>query len=387
MESSLCPMKFGFELGKFKSVIENIGCIVEQLDLGDVESSILGKESLSKLTFWLSREIGGRKECTLVYRASHNGWSDQKFFEISGKISEPTLIVAKTESGKVFGGFQFVPRKKSNSFTGKEAFLFSLGNGNEDSEDSWFLCENMFQAGAKNFQFSARDLSFQLNSRAAASQLGHSFAAPQGQNPDTLLLGALQARLVEFELFCIGNPQVRGPKMQEILRGQPLLKRALSEFIGQQYHPSNLLYKASRDGWFANAFHELCDNKGATLVIAKSEHGNIFGGFASKDWGSENIGFKGYVTDPKAILFSLTDGHGREPVVLRPKSANNTVQNDFKAGPCFGAGPDLRLSLNDQMVHCNPRTYLIPSGYRQDTFLAGHALARLDEVEVYWIPS
>ena len=43
----------------------------------------------------------------------------------------------------------------------------------------------------------------------------------------------------------------------------------------------NLLYRASRDGNTAAAFHEKCDNKGATIVIAKiqnSEH--IFGGYS-----------------------------------------------------------------------------------------------------------
>ena len=30
-----------------------------------------------------------------------------------------------------------------------------------------------------------------------------------------------------------------------------------------------------------NVFHELCDDKGATITIAKSNHGNIFGGYTS----------------------------------------------------------------------------------------------------------
>ena len=42
----------------------------------------------------------------------------------------------------------------------------------------------------------------------------------------------------------------------------------------------NLLYRASRDGNTAAAFHEKCDNKGATIVIAKVQNSEkIVGGY------------------------------------------------------------------------------------------------------------
>ena len=34
----------------------------------------------------------------------------------------------------------------------------------------------------------------------------------------------------------------------------------------------NLLFRASRDGFAVDTFHELCDNKGPTLCIFHSEH-------------------------------------------------------------------------------------------------------------------
>ena len=44
-----------------------------------------------------------------------------------------------------------------------------------------------------------------------------------------------------------------------------------------------LLFRASRDGFAANTFHEKCDNKGATIVLVQS--GNyVFGGFTEKSW-------------------------------------------------------------------------------------------------------
>ena len=44
-----------------------------------------------------------------------------------------------------------------------------------------------------------------------------------------------------------------------------------------------LIYRASRDGWAASAFHSFCDRKGPTVVIVKSGY-NIFGGYAAQHW-------------------------------------------------------------------------------------------------------
>ena len=44
-----------------------------------------------------------------------------------------------------------------------------------------------------------------------------------------------------------------------------------------------LLFRASRDGFAASAFHSKCDNKGPTVTVVKSG-ANIFGGFTEKPW-------------------------------------------------------------------------------------------------------
>ena len=50
-----------------------------------------------------------------------------------------------------------------------------------------------------------------------------------------------------------------------------------------------LLFRASRDGFAASAFHSKCDNKGPTVTVVKSG-ANIFGGFTEKPW--KNAGGK-----------------------------------------------------------------------------------------------
>ena len=52
-----------------------------------------------------------------------------------------------------------------------------------------------------------------------------------------------------------------------------------------------LLFRASRDGFAASAFHSKCDNKGPTVTVVKSS-ANIFGGFTEKPWTSPDDGCK-----------------------------------------------------------------------------------------------
>ena len=47
-----------------------------------------------------------------------------------------------------------------------------------------------------------------------------------------------------------------------------------------------LLFRASRDGFAALAFHSKCDNKGPTVTVVTSG-GNIFGGFTGNAWKSK----------------------------------------------------------------------------------------------------
>ena len=52
------------------------------------------------------------------------------------------------------------------------------------------------------------------------------------------------------------------------------------------YDKWHLLFRGSRDGFTAQAFHAKCDDKGPTVTIVKSGN-NIFGGFTEKSWNSK----------------------------------------------------------------------------------------------------
>jgi hypothetical protein len=56
-----------------------------------------------------------------------------------------------------------------------------------------------------------------------------------------------------------------------------------------QVKVGNLLYRATRDGFTASAFHEKCDGKENTITIIKTNGNYVFGGYTSAKWNSNNV--------------------------------------------------------------------------------------------------
>ena len=63
----------------------------------------------------------------------------------------------------------------------------------------------------------------------------------------------------------------------------------------------NLLFKKSTDGNTTKDFHDLCDNKGKTLIIIETTEGRKFGGVTYDNWDTNN----GWRKNPKDFVFSL----------------------------------------------------------------------------------
>ena len=110
----------------------------------------------------------------------------------------------------------------------------------------------------------------------------------------------------------------------------------------RKFGAENLLYLASRDGFFNSAFHSKCDLKGATVTIIATADGRLFGGFASTPWLAGTPGR--YCNDPSAFLFSL-NGHGGEPIKISQSgtSPKDAVFHDSDLGPCFGRALGVQL--------------------------------------------
>jgi len=158
-----------------------------------------------------------------------------------------------------------------------------------------------------------------------------------------------------------------------------------------------LLYRASRDGWAKSAFHSKSDNKGATLTIAKTSKGYVFGGYSDVPWTSHNDG--DWKSSEEAFLFSLRCHAGLAPTKLKLKPDRNkyAVYHRSDYGPTFGGWHDLCIGRCDRYTGPDLKkgssvignTYELPDG-ASNKFLTGKGFYfkgmnafKVSEVEVF----
>ncbi|EXX76731.1 BTB/POZ domain-containing protein [Rhizophagus irregularis DAOM 181602=DAOM 197198] len=98
------------------------------------------------------------------------------------------------------------------------------------------------------------------------------------------------------------------------------------------YH-FNLIYRASRDGFTAEAFHENCDDIGATITIVKIKGSEqIFGGFNPFDW--DLCG--DYKTTKNSFIFSFMDRKNMKTAKVGYSNGRCSVGCYQDYGPIFG---------------------------------------------------
>jgi len=163
-------------------------------------------------------------------------------------------------------------------------------------------------------------------------------------------------------------------------------KKQLGSWIGGNKKTKfTLLYKATRDGCTSTAFHNQCNNKGATVTVLYNTNNTVFGGYTSVSWHSN----EGYSNDAKAFLFRLNYNGTFQPVQFPAKTATNAINGNASYGPIFGAN-DLNcfsgtVNMTGNYYPLNGSASLGTSydmkGENYNTFANGH-LQVLD-VEVY----
>ena len=105
--------------------------------------------------------------------------------------------------------------------------------------------------------------------------------------------------------------------------------------IGFESKSFSLLWRATRDGFGAKAFHSRCDGKTNTLTVIKSKTGFIFGGYTAVEWTIRTD--KTYKTDNTAFLFTLTNPASM-PLKMKIKEGREqyAVGHFYSWGPYFG---------------------------------------------------
>ena len=149
-----------------------------------------------------------------------------------------------------------------------------------------------------------------------------------------------------------------------------------------------LLYRGSRDGSTANAFHSKCDNKGPTICLYQNNKGNIFGGYASISWTNPQSGQVYYA--PDSFIFTLTNIHGTNPTKFPNSDTNYSVYHYFNYGPSFGNFNDIGIYedfKNKDSWFNFPCRYKDILGKGRSLFTGdpnnSNSEARLKEIEVF----
>ncbi|CAB4387541.1 unnamed protein product [Rhizophagus irregularis] len=105
----------------------------------------------------------------------------------------------------------------------------------------------------------------------------------------------------------------------------------------------NLLYRASRDGNTTSDFHTKCDNKGATIVIAKITNPNqIVGGYNSLQWDLTDK----WKSTKDCFIFSFANKDILQSAKVGYSNDAYSVLNRCDFGPIFGLGGDLIFKNN-----------------------------------------
>ncbi|RHZ85962.1 hypothetical protein Glove_58g82 [Diversispora epigaea] len=115
-----------------------------------------------------------------------------------------------------------------------------------------------------------------------------------------------------------------------------------------------LIYRASRDGFEINNFHNNCDNKGPTVIVIKvRDSGEIIGGYNPSEWRrvkiederssllSHSNDFDYQYQISNSFIFSLTNRS--IPILSRISSKKEAITWSRNNGPCFGL-QDLRIT-------------------------------------------
>ena len=138
--------------------------------------------------------------------------------------------------------------------------------------------------------------------------------------------------------------------LNEIEKGDEYIEK-LYEWTG--YKKMELLYRGTRDGDGSNIFHNKCDNQGPIICLCKNEKGNIFGGYSSISWTSDN----NWHSAKESFLFTLTNIHGTDPTKYpNTQSYDYAVYHYSGYGPTFGGNHDLKIDnnyLNNNSSYCS----------------------------------
>jgi hypothetical protein len=156
----------------------------------------------------------------------------------------------------------------------------------------------------------------------------------------------------------------------------------LSHFRRRGIH---LLYRGSRDGFDAEAFHRRCDGHPNTVTLIASTNDCIFGGYTPLVWRSRNMS----PPDPSrdSFLFTIKNPYNLPAQIFKQQRQDCAIRDYGRCGPCFGSGYDLYVGENCQTTNgCWSKlgeTYSNVTGILGNRVLTGAEFFTVKDIEVF----
>lgn len=361
-----------------------------------IDSKILKKaEDVRLLKKWISPS--GNAKFKLLYRGTRDGMDVNSFHKKCDDV-EHTLTIIRSNYGKICGGYSDQKWNLTNNYKqSAKTWLFSI----DEKQKFPIKQANVTYATYSNAGYGptfggGHDLYICLTGsngifggggQQCYSNLGHSYECgntKNNQQKQSILAGAYNFSVEEIEIYAIdtkGTANFSQSDSESVILNPKTDLNLVKNWIARGKNIElDLLYRGSRDGFYAKDFHERCDNKGATLVVCKSAtYEKVFGGYTSKDWGQ----IEDYVSDKDAFLFSVSN------------STKHTITNadcaifcSAEAGPVFGAGYDLFICSNCNVVEDSSSTLGMTFKASDNmgdltAYLGGNSNFMLEEVEVF----
>jgi hypothetical protein len=148
-----------------------------------------------------------------------------------------------------------------------------------------------------------------------------------------------------------------------------------------------LLYRGSRDGYRATAFHNHCDGRPNTVTLISSTNDCIFGGYTPIAWTSRG----GYISDPSlsSFVFTIKNPHNLRPQIFKQQQVRQAIGDYGDHGPVFAGTCDLVVADHYQSANRNwsnlGGVYRNDTGIDGDGVLTGAHLFTVKEIEVFQV--
>ena len=192
---------------------------------------------------------------------------------------------------------------------------------------------------------------------------------------------------IPIELVGIIKGIFEDEKLKEETVGYRYKKQMLEWSRSSEAKDKNikLLYKATRDGWKCLDFRTRCDNQGETWTVIEDVNSNVFGGYTSFSWGSD----QGWLYDSSAYIFTIKNPYSIPPTkyTLSDDEYSRTRSiYDREFHPTFGSGPDIHIG--DDSNHNRDSYTYFPSSYddttgKESKTFTGDTYFKSNEIEVW----